>query len=441
MNANTKTLTRRYVVLNVLGWLPTGLCAPVLVLLLAARGIDVATMGTLLAAYGLTAACLELPTGGIADVLGRRPVLVAASVLFLLATLLVGLGTSILVIAAGILLEAVGRALDSGPLQAWYVDAVRAVDKEADLTAAFAKGRAAGSVALAIGALVGGGVAGGALAGWMPLPTGGDAPILALSLPYLLAAGIVVLRALTQVAWVAEAERRPRAVLRTVLADIPRTVRDGVVICTRNSVLRRITVLCGVIGVVLATVELLAPLWIAELLGGNGRAVVAYAVFTALGGFAMAAGASMSPTLTRFLGSVRRTVVAALIVAAIAVAALGAPIFPLAAAGYVCVYLALGAPEPLLDAFTHRAATSRERATVLSVQSLAMRLCGSAGALVAGLLAANTSIVYAWALVIGVLGVGALVAVGLSSSDRSSDEPANASAEADAYPSPALERV
>lgn len=118
MNANITTLTRRFVALNALGWLPTGICAPVLILLLAARGIDVATIGTLLAAYGLTAACLELPTGGLADVVGRRPVLVAASVLFLLSTLLVGLGTSILVIAAGIVLEAVGQALDSGPLQA-----------------------------------------------------------------------------------------------------------------------------------------------------------------------------------------------------------------------------------------------------------------------------------------------------------------------------------
>ncbi|MFC7449551.1 MFS transporter [Rhodococcus daqingensis] len=440
MNTKINPITRRYVVLNVLGWLPTGLCAPVLVLLLAARGIDVATMGTLLAAYGLTAACLELPTGGVADVIGRRPVLVAASVLFLLSTLLVGLGTSILVIAAGILLEAVGRALDSGPLQAWYVDTAHAVDREADLTSGFARGRTAGSLALAVGALAGGALAGGALAGWLPLPADGDAPILSLSLPYLVAAGVVVVRGLAQLAWLSEAERPPRAVLREVLADIPRTVRDGVLTCARNSVLRRVTVLCGVIGVVLATVELLAPLRIAELLGGESRAVAAFAVFTALGGFAMAAGSSVSPALSRLLGSARRTVVLALVAAAVAAAALSAPVFLLAAAGYVGVYLALGAPEPLLDALTHRVATSRERATVLSVQSLALRLCGSAGALVAGLLAANTSIAYAWALVVGVLGAGAIVAVGLSGRETADESP-DASAESDARPSPALERT
>ena len=66
MTVNIAPLTRRYVALNGLSGLPIGLCAPVLVLLLAARGLDVATLGALLAIYGLAAAALELPTGGSA---------------------------------------------------------------------------------------------------------------------------------------------------------------------------------------------------------------------------------------------------------------------------------------------------------------------------------------------------------------------------------------
>lgn len=132
------------------------------------------------------------------------------------------------------------------------------------------------------------------------------------------------------------------------------------------------------------------------------------------------------------------TVVVALVVTAVAVAALGTPMLLLVAAGYVGVYLALGAPEPLLDTLTHRVATARERATVMSVQSLALRICGSAGALAAGMLAANTSAAYAWALVVAVLAVGALVAAGLSRGDRSAGE---ASATTDAHHGLALEHV
>ncbi|GGN67937.1 hypothetical protein GCM10011610_04720 [Nocardia rhizosphaerihabitans] len=132
------------------------------------------------------------------------------------------------------------------------------------------------------------------------------------------------------------------------------------------------------------------------------------------------------------------TVVVALVVTAVAVAALGTPMLLLVAAGYVGVYLALGAPEPLLDTLTHRAATARERATVMSVQSLGLRICGSAGALAAGMLAANTSAAYVWALVVAVLAVGALVAAGLSSGDRAAGE---ASATTEAHHGLVLEHV
>ena len=416
MTVDIKTLSRRYVLLNGLCWLPTGLCAPVLVLLLAARGLDVATIGALLATYGLTAATLELPTGGLADVVGRRPVLIAASILFLFSALLLGLSAGVALLAAGIILEAAGRALDSGPLQAWYVDSVHAIEPEADLTSGFARGRSFGSFALAVGALVGGGVAAAATAGWVPLTIAGNEPVLALSLPFLLAAAVISIRAIVQFAWLTEPPRGPHVTLRHVLADVPRTVRVGIHMCARSGVLRRIAVLCGVIGLVLATVDLLTPLWISELLGGDGQAVGLYAALTAVGGFAMAAGSAVAPTLARWLGSYRRVVVLALIATAAAVAILSAPIFLCAALGYLGVYFALGAPEPLLDDLTHRAVTSGERATVLSVQSLALRLCGSAGAFTAGQLWSGLSMVWAWALIIGVIAIGLVAATGLTKS-------------------------
>lgn len=412
-------LTRRYVMLNALCWLPTGLTAPVLVLLFAARGIDIATVGALLATYGLTSAALELPTGGLADVLGRRPVLIAASLLFLASTLLLGLGAGVALLAAGVVLEASGRALDSGPLQAWYVDSVHAIDPDADLTAAFARGRSVGSVAGAVGSVVGGGVAAAAMAGWLPLPVGGDAPVLALSLPFLLAAVVIAIRVIAQFGWLTEPPRGERVTYRHVLSEIPTTIRTAIGTSLRSSDLRRILLLCGAIGFALATVELLTPLWISELLGGGGSTVAWYAVFSAIGGFAMAAGQAIAPALSRSFGSHRPVVVLALIATAAAVALLSVPAFVCVAVGYLGVYFALGAPEPLLDDLTHRAVTSAERATALSAQSLALRLCGSAGAFAAGRFASDLSMAWAWGLVIGVIAFGVVVAAGLCRSEAS----------------------
>jgi MFS family permease len=116
------------------------------------------------------------------------------------------------------------------------------------------------------------------------------------------------------------------------------------------------------------------------------------------------------------LGTYRRVVVLALIATAVAVAMLSTPFFLCAALGYLGVYFALGAPEPLLDDLTHRAVTSGERATVLSVQSLALRLGGSAGVFTAGQLASHLSMAWAWGIVIAVVAVGVVIAAGLAES-------------------------
>lgn len=77
------------------------------------------------AAHSLTASALELPTGGLSDVLGRRAVLAAAGLLNLVALTLVGLSTAPWLLGLGMAQMGAGRALSSGPAEAWYVDTGR----------------------------------------------------------------------------------------------------------------------------------------------------------------------------------------------------------------------------------------------------------------------------------------------------------------------------
>ncbi len=50
----------------------------------------------------------------------------------------------------------VGRALDSGPVEAWYVDTVHRIDPAADVAPGLSKHSAADGGSLAVGAVVGG---------------------------------------------------------------------------------------------------------------------------------------------------------------------------------------------------------------------------------------------------------------------------------------------
>ena len=72
-------VSRRYLALVALRWFPTGLLIPVVMLLPLERGLTLSEIGLAAAAQGLFVLFLELPTGGLADSLGRKHVLVAAS--------------------------------------------------------------------------------------------------------------------------------------------------------------------------------------------------------------------------------------------------------------------------------------------------------------------------------------------------------------------------
>ena len=81
---------RRFLVLTALRWLPVGISIPVTVLLALSRGLSPANVGLVFLVHSLLVAVLGLPTSGLADVVGRRPVLVASGVLHLLSSLASG---------------------------------------------------------------------------------------------------------------------------------------------------------------------------------------------------------------------------------------------------------------------------------------------------------------------------------------------------------------
>ncbi|NUV38686.1 MFS transporter, partial [Streptomyces sp. KAI-27] len=117
-----ETARRRYVTVSALFWFPIGLYVPSLVLILGERGLTLAAVAAVLSSQGLTVALLELPTGGLSDVLGRRAVLAAGGVLSFAGLLLLALGTAPWVLIVGVVLMGASRALASGPAEAWYVD-------------------------------------------------------------------------------------------------------------------------------------------------------------------------------------------------------------------------------------------------------------------------------------------------------------------------------
>ena len=130
------------------------------------RGLTIAQAATIGSVMGLTCFFLELPTSGFADAVGRRPVYLAAAVVNVVAITGYALAQSFWAfVVAGALMGAF-RALDSGPLEAWFVDTVHETTPGADVDRQLSRAGSILGAAIAVGAVLS-----GLLIWWNPAAT------------------------------------------------------------------------------------------------------------------------------------------------------------------------------------------------------------------------------------------------------------------------------
>jgi MFS family permease len=366
---------RRYVGLTALRWLPIGISAPVTVLLATSRGLSPADIGLTLAVYGVVTMLLELPTGGLADAIGHRPVLILSGLMSTASLLLMVVADSVPLFALAWAVQGVGRALDSGPLEAWYVDTVHAVDPGADVTPGLSRAGAADGLGLAFGAVLGGA---------LPLVIGDGST--ALAAPLLLAAALTVASLVAVVLLVVPlrtAETSGVAALAAGVREVPRVVRDTAVLVTRDRLLRRLLVISFLTGTTLVALELLGPLHFADLGGGLTEGSAIFGVVMAVSFAAAGIGSLLAPPARRLArGSVAwASAVFALLCTAAVVGVVLAPGVAVAGVAYALFYLFNGGGWPLRQQLMHEQTTSAQRSTTVSAKSFALMLGGLPGSL------------------------------------------------------------
>jgi MFS family permease len=405
-----RSATRRLVGLTALRWLPVGLTTPIMVLLAQSRGLTLGEIGVLFTVHGVVIMALELPTGGLADVLGRRAVVVVGALLHLASCVVTATATSFLGFLVGVLLLGIGRALDSGPVEAWYVDTVHRIDPAADVAPGLAQHSAADGGGLAVGAIVG---------GFLPALLGG-----ALAVPFLAAAALDLVFVVAVLRLLAE-ERPPRegsvgAALASGVRQVPSTVAGAVRLSVTDGPMRLVLLLTAVGGVGLVGCELLGPVRFAELAGGADDGAAVYGVVLAISFGVAALGAMVTTPLRRLLGgSTRITCVLLSVLGAAGLALFAGPdLLAVVAVGFATYYVAHGATWPLLSAVLHTRVTAAHRATAVSAMSLAMALGGILGNLVVPGLARAAGLEGAILAVAAVVLLGAVACVRLPHSTR-----------------------
>ncbi|TDB95965.1 MFS transporter [Micromonospora fluostatini] len=380
----------RFLALYALRWLPTGLLIPVTVLLMQERGLTLTQIGLVFSAQGLVVLVLELPTGGLADALGSRPVLVAAWAVGLAALLLLVVADTPLLFALVFCLQGLFRALDSGPLESWYVEATLAADPRAGYERGL--GLAGTTVGVAIG--------GGALLGGALVALGPVGPVSALTVPVLAAALLQTVALAALLGLLVEA-RPPRGAgaLRASLGQAPRMVGRAFGLLRRSRVLAALVAveLCWGFGIV--TYESLLPVRLAEVVGDSDRAAALLGPASSAAWLASAAGAALTPLLLRWPGAAAGAALLRIAqgVTVVGMGLLAGPVGLLAA--YLACYTVHGAANPLHTGLLHRQVDGPYRTSVLSLNSMAAQPAAALGGITLTALADATTV--STALIVG----------------------------------------
>lgn len=376
---------RVFYALSFTRWFPVGLIVGMMTLLPLDRGLSVAQALAAFAFTGWVVFALELPTSGFADAFGRKPVYVAAAVVQVAAGLVYLFAQSFWLFVLGSVLNGVFRALDSGPLEAWFVDTVHATDPGADVDQPLARQGTILGLGMAAGSLVSAG-----LIAWHPF-----AQSSALNLPFAVFVALTVVHLVATVVLVKEPRTHVDSTgLRRAVAsakEAPGVVRDGLGMLRSNRILRGLVLVEVFWSIAMIVFETFQPIRLAELLGSEERAGAWMGVVAAGGWAIFAAGSGLAGLVSKRLG-VTRTAILGRVLNSLGAVWMGLVLGPVAlVVAYLFTYSMHGFAGPMHGALLHREASARNRATVLSMNSMMMFAAYSGVAPLLGLLAERTS--------------------------------------------------
>lgn len=387
--SDTVAVRRRYLALVGLRWLPTGLLVPVIVLLLLDRGLSLGQLGLVFAAQGLMVLLLELPTGGLADAIGRRRVLLMAGIFDTAAIALLTVADTLPALALVFGLQGIYRALESGPLDSWYVDTAQGLDTDADIEGGLSRAGAVLGVAIATGAL-----ASSALVALEPISS-----VDPLVTPLLAA---LALRAVELTAiWtlMSEPSRSGGESVRQSVSQVPTIVATAISTVRASSVLIALVAVEFLWGFGMMAVEGFTPAKLGVELGSSTKAAALLGPLSTVAWLVAAGGAGLVPLLTRRWSP---AVAGAMLRIGQGITVLGLAL----AAGPIGIVIAYvltmgihGAANPVHQGMLHRAVLDPQtRATVVSVNSLTAQSGGMLGGIALGALADATSLTVAIAV-------------------------------------------
>jgi MFS family permease len=338
------------------------------------------------AAYSLGTVVFEVPTGVVADTLGRRvSFLLSVSVLAGATLLYVGLaqvGAGVVAFALASIAMALGFTFYSGAMEAWLVDALAATNYQGLLDRVFARGAQVTGAAMLVGTV------GGGLLGQIDL-----------SIPYLVRSGLLV--AVFVVAYVVmhDVGFEPRSLpAKRLPAEIATSARAGVAFGWAQRPIRLLMLASAVQMGFLAWAFYASQPYLLDLLGSNA-VWVAGLVAAGIAGSTIL-GNQVVHVASRYCGRRTTLLLGAAVLQTVAGVVVGlTSSFWVALPALLLLTAGMGVTSPVRQAYLHQLVPTEQRATVISFDSMVSGTGGVAGQVGLGALGQARSV--ATAFVVG----------------------------------------
>lgn len=350
-------LVRRYYVYSGVYTLASSVIWGVNTLFLLNAGLTISEVFIANAAWSLGTTLFEIPTGVIADTIGRRASFLLSLAVLALSTLayvgLAQIGGGVVAFAGVSILIGLGFTFYSGAMEAWIVDGVRSLGYDGELDRIFSRGQVVSGAAMILGTV------GGGLMGQIDL-----------AIPFVVRSLLLIVLFILAFVGMHDLGFTPRKVgLRQLPAEAAAIGRAGIHFGWSNRSLRLLMLATA------AQMGVFAWAWYAwqpyflELLGRD--AVWVAGVVAALLSLSMMLGNGLVEVITRWCGRRTTLFLSAGAVFSLALVGVGLVSSFVPALALLCLGgVAVGVQSPVRQAFLHHVVPSAQRATVVSFDSM-----------------------------------------------------------------------
>ncbi len=390
-----KEIERIYYLLTSLFWLATGIPISLFILFIQSRGINLFQVGILMGVYALVIVLLEVPTGGFADAVGRKKIAILAYSFSILSLILILSSFTFWLMLTGFISMGIGRALSSGALDAWFVDALQAINSEIDLQPVFSKAGSFTLLSLGVGSIIG---------SQLPnvfkfLPSDGGAIFTPLAMPTVFAIGIFLILIFTTNTLVVETLPGiyPSS-WKEGFQKIPEIIKTGIKLSRNNPTILLLFGAGTAAGLALSSIEnFWQPHFSNLFAGGDGNTLI-YGVIMGGNFIVGMLGNMLASFISKRVGK-RLALIAGVFqgIWGIMLFGLSSIILPLPAILlFWLTYLSIGVLNSPHQTLLNEEIPSAQRSAMLSIASLFNYSGGMLGSVALGFIAEKYSINFSW---------------------------------------------